>query len=360
MFSSNEKYIVIDEKNKAGGYGYLDIEKAKTRVFLVNTSDISYVSKEDDETQYKYQSYGAAAIRNSQLNFIANALHFNDKENPNEWGALFLMHIPLETSAKPGFRLSGEINPCIAGYDVLLGIIKAFKNGANFSYDGEIYYGDPSNKLFSDQATVTANYLEKGKGEVIAFVNGHAHIDNYTNKIGYERSLSRDYAYISVFGNIMFSNLIVNRENKTFSLVKYGKVGDRDTLKDLLRNEEFEEFVENGEITLPYNQFNPPVENLFNGIDENSVGKTFPDSDNTVDVHIPYDTESNPDTVTNVITSYKDQENSALSKVIFTYPHTQYCRSHWDRPLPGNKAARNGYPANRRWHFPRWSKEGHH
>ncbi len=276
--------FVFDEENPYGGYGYIDHSDSKTRVFMLNSSDIPYVL-EDDGT-YRYTSYQGHCFSDAQLEFVARSLMFSDKENPSEWAALFLTHVPLDTSNLDNERF-GDKSALIRGHDVMLSIITAYKNGTTFSFSGSTY--NPSIKDVKEDFMVDINvdYSSKGCGEVIAFFSGHTHKNNYTNKAGVENSLSYGYTFIGTTGSDSFTNYVINREEKTISAFTFGNVHKEDTEGTIVGTVD-KGAIESGEWSVTYDQFLPDGRNLFKGLSE--VHELYFTFDNTVTTGIDLET----------------------------------------------------------------------
>ena len=280
-FGENVGDVVTDRNNPTGGYGYFDHEESKIRVFLLNTSDIPYVLQEDGT--YRYHAYECNAFSNAQLNFVANALQFEEKEAPNDWAAMFLMHVPMDTIVESGYRF-GLANTPIRGYIQMLSIIDAYKKGISYAFRGNVnatttdkVTGELVEKPEDFFVSVEADYSAKGCGDVIAFVSGHTHVDNASRKVGYEHSLSAGYTYLSVIGAEAFSTMVVNREEGVVNVFKYGEVRGPSQSKDNQINKNGTILVTNGETefgidfskvnawTVPFEQIRPQGENLLEG-----------------------------------------------------------------------------------------------
>lgn len=212
--------IVTDEHNPQGGYGYFDHEPSKIRVFLLNTSDIPYILEEDGT--YRYNSYETRAFSNAQVNFVAEALQFADKETPREWAALFLSHIPLDTTNDSGYRF-GITDALISGSPYMLAVINAYQKGTAFAAEGTDYNLSKGDIPEDFYVSVDVDYSINGTGTVLGFISGHTHTDNFSRSVGYENSLSYGYPFLSLFGENTFANFVVNREEKKISVVSYGK-----------------------------------------------------------------------------------------------------------------------------------------
>ena len=152
--NENTKFV-FGELGK--NYGYLDLTDSKLRVFLLDSEDIPYTKNSNGF--YPYTGQWTYAFRNAQLNFIANSLKFQDKDNPAEWKTIFIKH----HSINPQYYADGDSY----NFDVLLGILNAYQSGGtykssksdgDFSYDVNVDYGGR-------------------KGTIIADIAGHLHND---------------------------------------------------------------------------------------------------------------------------------------------------------------------------------------
>lgn len=307
---NNDGNIVKDTNNPNGSYFFYDDEKAKIRVFILDTEDLPYyidykpigrnsinflnwdtgeyfikdndnyisISQEEYESystkpqlylySYRYSSYGSGhAIRNAQLNFVADSLYsMND-----DWAALFFMHVPLDTSKNDGERF-GARDALTRNHDILLSIISAYKNGTKLVLSGDGGY--ISDDIFMDNPgdfsyDINVDYTDKGKGEVIAFISGHTHWNNTNDEIGFKTSLSYGFRYISI-GACNFSSIIINRENATINVVRYGDVitpsntTDQAEAAGVKQGSVESGSIESGSYVVSYNQFYPELKNLIN------------------------------------------------------------------------------------------------
>ena len=261
--------LVVDVNHPNGGYGYFDNEKSKIRVFLLNSSDIPYVLKADGS--YRYNGYCCYAFSNEQLNFVANALQFEDKENPNKWAAMFLTHIPLDTTNDNGYRF-GTPDALIRGHAQLLSIINAYRKGISYSFNGAVNNSSLGELAEDFNVSVNVDYSSKGVGDVICFVCGHTHTDNVSQRVGKEGSLSHGYTYLGIVGGTCFATMVVNREENTVSVFKYGKVvtpSDATHNSGAINGEaEFDIDMSVGTWVVPFEQFRPTNKNLFNGMSD--------------------------------------------------------------------------------------------
>lgn len=274
---------VFDKNNPYGGYGYIDHEASKIRVFVLNSSDIPYVL--NDDGSYRYNSYTGHAFSDYQLDFVANALYFSDKENPNDWAALFLMHVPLDTSNFDNERF-GDKDALIRGHEYMLSIINAYKNGTSFKASGNINnVSFPSDRAEDFPVSVDVDYSQKGCGEVIAFFSGHTHTNNYCDQVGIKNSLSYGYTFIGTVGSETFTNYVVDRDKKTISAFTYGKTVPEHNQGTLTKTPQSGS-IESGEWSVTYNQFVPDGTNLLTGLSEkHDMYYTFCDESYNIDLN---------------------------------------------------------------------------
>ncbi len=302
--------FVFDKNNPNGGYGYIDHESSKIRVFVLNSCDLPYEVQEDGT--YRYNSYQGHCFSDSQLDFVGNSLMFSDKENPNEWGAIFLTHVPLDTSNLDGERFGGK-SALIRGHEYLLGIISAYRKGTAFKASGSTY--NPSNKIDKAEdfmVDVDVDYSKKGNGEVIAFFSGHTHTDNYCDEVGMVNSLSYGYTFIGVVGSNSFSNIVIDRDDKSISVVKYGDVYPEKTAGNLISAPD-KGSINDGEYTVYYDQFLPTGEKLSPGISE-----VHP-------IYHNFDSTSGADLTTmEILGSEKITIPRQMSKIVPVKPFTTY------------------------------------
>ncbi len=283
--------IITDGK---GCYGYMDHEESKIRILFVDTSDIPYDA--DENGMLYYGAYTGHGIRNDQLNFMAEALAFSDKgDDAKNWAVLIISHIPIETmkSTDNPYRFGGN-DASGRNFYAFLRILEAYKNGT-FIHDEKLTttkYGDggysltnKTNDKEGDFAySVTADYSKNGPGEVIAFICGHTHIDNYSNLVGKDShrniytkiypELSLGYSYVSVSSNgytiIKVERDGNNSDTGTVTVDKYGQsvvpdscfidVGDNaihthdPVVKDIHSTEPLVGSVASGHYTFSYSQ----------------------------------------------------------------------------------------------------------
>lgn len=270
VFSFSARDLVTDPDRPYGGYGYYDHAQSKIRVFVVNTEDIPYVL---DNGHYRYNAMNGHSISNAQLNFIANALLFTDKSEPNEWAALFIMHVPPDTSTDSGYRF-GVGNAPIRGHEMFFGIVQAYKNGSSFAYSDSSYNPSLGDVEADFPISISIDYSSKGAGDVIGFFSGHTHTDNFCRTVGHPGSLSRGYAYFGLSGETGFTTFLVDRTNNKVSAIKCGAVTVENGV-GVQKDDPDEGSISSGEYAVNISQFRPTGETLFNGWDSAGPGYNF-------------------------------------------------------------------------------------
>lgn len=146
--------VVFGDKGKM--YFYIDLPTQKVRVFVLNSIDIPYDLDGNDQLHYAGQ--WTYAYRNNQLNFVANSLKFTDKENSEEWSALFIHHVSLN----PDFQDIAVINN-----SALVGILNAYQTGGSF-------VSSNNDTDFGYDVNIDYNGIN---GTIIADIAGHDHRD---------------------------------------------------------------------------------------------------------------------------------------------------------------------------------------
>lgn len=211
-----KKFAVCQTVGRAN-YCYIDNERTKIRVFVLDTEDFDYhVTNNVAEVN----SGSVSAFSNDQLNFVANALMFADKKNPNEWAALFVSHRPLDTTTTSGKRM-GIGDALIRNVEVMLDIINAYRDGTVCDESG--YGGKNQMEIDSHYYPydVNVDYSSKGQGEVIGFLFGHTHTCNTSDEVGSSSSAkSWGYRYVSC-GSNSFYTITFNRDTKKINVYFY-------------------------------------------------------------------------------------------------------------------------------------------
>lgn len=211
-----KKFAVCPTSGRAN-YCYFDNERTKTRIFVLDTEDFDY--HVTDGTA-ELNSGSTSAFSNDQLNFVANALLFKDKDEPNEWAALFISHRPIDTTTASKKRM-GIGDSMIRNNTIMLSIINAYKNGTRYTASG--FGGKDATEINSHYFPydVDIDYTSKGQGEVIAFLFGHTHECNTSAQVGADSSaLSYGFRYIGC-GSTSFYTLVFNRDTKKINVFFY-------------------------------------------------------------------------------------------------------------------------------------------
>lgn len=151
MFSS------IDANFGSDFYYYKDFSQYKVRMIVLNSQDLtSYTNPMTDVAQWTY------VYSDAQLKWVANvALNV-----ASDWKVFFVTHIPMIQEKVEGFDYG------INNADVMLGIMKAFKDGTSYSVNRQGKY--PCN--------INVSYAKKGTIACVLF--GHVHCDNLLYKDG--------------------------------------------------------------------------------------------------------------------------------------------------------------------------------
>lgn len=272
--------IVTDPDRPNGGYGYFDHEASKIRIFLLNTSDIPYILEEDGT--YRYHAYRCSAFSNEQIRFVANGLQFADKTDPDEWAALFVSHVPLDTTNESGYRF-GIKDSLVRGQEYMLAVINAYQKGTAFAASGSSFVAALGERMADFSYSVDVDYSSNGTGNVLGFLSGHTHADNFSRRVGYQNSLSYGYNFLSLFGEMGFANFVVDREKGCISVVNYGMTHAEQT--DAVTDPPDSGSIKSGEWVVKLNKNLPTGENLSRGLSEvwTTAGYTF-DASTKVDL----------------------------------------------------------------------------
>ncbi|AJO22892.1 metallophosphoesterase [Weizmannia coagulans] len=162
IITNEELKVIYQTRNTVFGevrngdsiYCYKDYADKKIRVIMLNSFDFPNDINSDGTLTYDNLHYGC--YQNEQLNWLANVA----LQIPLDYHALIFTHAPL-----PGaFDNSTQYNS-----DVLLNILKAFKNGQDYTIDDK-------SRLFP----VSINTSFSEPGTLIAIINGHLHRDDST------------------------------------------------------------------------------------------------------------------------------------------------------------------------------------
>ena len=219
------KKCAVCPTNGRANYCYIDNERTKIRVFVLDSEDFDY---HITEGVAEVNCGSVSAFSNDQLNFVANALLFADKDDPSEWAALFVSHRPIDTTTSVGYRMGNGDN-LIRNYDIMLDIINAYKNGSSCDESGYGGYNQTEIDSHYYPYDVDIDYTSKGQGEVIGFLAGHTHVCNTSDNVGLNSSAkSWGYRYITC-GSTGFYTLVYNRDTKKVDVFFY--YGDKDQVQ---------------------------------------------------------------------------------------------------------------------------------
>lgn len=210
-FNENSN-VVFGGKGKM--YYYIDFPSQKIRLFVLNSIDIPYELNEHNALQYTGQwTYG---YRNEQLNFVANALKFSDKDNPSEWSVIITKHI----SINPSYFGNGIMH----NNDILVNILNAYKNGSSYvasSQDGDFPYD------------INVNY-NNIQGIIISDIAGHQHqdINGIYENIPFIGTTTARYENRNEpsgeVTNTSFDIFTIDTENRTIKATRFGYGNDRE------------------------------------------------------------------------------------------------------------------------------------
>lgn len=143
-------------------YAYRDDINHKIRYIFLNTVDVPGTDEQH-----------TIGIRNTQVNFMAEALHFDE----TDWAVVFISHHALQDNAtlNPTHSTDGFL-PANHGGTPVMGIINAFINKTSYMYESaDIDY----------PYSVNVDYSNNQSNEVIAMISGHTHRDGIDVVNGY-------------------------------------------------------------------------------------------------------------------------------------------------------------------------------
>ena len=176
--------VVTDPDNPYGNYYYIDFERQRIRLIVLNN--------------YDRDSLETAGYHGQQMRWFAEqALDFRSKDDASDWGFIILGHaVTIDYSHNPITRL---LHAYVRGQDI-------------FDSDAGVTYS----RHFSLRPTA----------RFIGFIYGHYHEDNYTNWDGYNLiSLTRGYATGSEVNrdNVSFDHFVINTRTKTIEERRIGR-----------------------------------------------------------------------------------------------------------------------------------------
>ena len=124
------------------GYGYIDIQRAKVRLIVLNTTWYDADTHVSGTTWYD--------LDRTQAQWFCGALDMSDKSDASDWGIIVMSHVPLDTTS----------SNMITRWD---GIMDAYQAGSAYS------------KTVSGAGTVSYDFTGKNAAKIIAHIAGHAH-----------------------------------------------------------------------------------------------------------------------------------------------------------------------------------------
>lgn len=184
-------------------YGYYDIERTKTRVITLNTSD-------GDNKEHSTNFYAMSA---TQLKWLASALQFKEKG----WNVIILTHFCANPLGKWNNYESSMENT-----DIFDAIMYGFKNKTSGSMRN-IYWNFSSNK----------------SNDLVANLCGDSHFDNASKKNGINRIITQGYGGVSEEelpvgaskwnkgADMIIDIVVLKPQQKEFTLFRLGVGKDR-------------------------------------------------------------------------------------------------------------------------------------
>lgn len=223
MIRLNEFYSLAQERTTKGMlagkcYGYFDIDNAKIRVIILNTSDIYDANGTPLISGYN------TAIQSDQFEwFCDSALDLTDKKDASEWAVITMAHDKLD------MLTNGAIGE----------VLNAFASGSTASINTSYTVNDHTFNFVKN-----VDYTNQGAVEYIGHFCGHTHDDNIsafaTNfkqvetacAIGLahyiENGTRKDYTRTpDTVQEQLFDTICINRKTKTVDLKRFGVGSDR-------------------------------------------------------------------------------------------------------------------------------------
>lgn len=177
--------IVTDPRNPTGNYYYRDFPGHRFRLIVLNGYGLDSL-----------ETYG---VHRYQLKWLAEtALDFSDKEEPETWCFLALIHL---------FTTNQMTNACAR-------LLQAYALGKDFrDHDMGVTY--------------KANFGRQPRARMVALLSGHYHEDIYDNSSGYNLIIShRGYAMagdLGTYTEICFDHFRLNTRTLTLEKRRIGR-----------------------------------------------------------------------------------------------------------------------------------------
>lgn len=239
---SNNKGTIQDSSNIERNYGYIDFENQKIRCIYLNTVDaLDYPDNTDGTAD------DASEVTAIQAQWLVDVgLNLSGKTNAKDWGIITLSH------------------HCVCTFMPITAILTAYKDGASGSVDVT------TNGVTT---TVSYNFTDENRGEIICAVHGHDHnftyrkisterwdkvteenawlwsicVPNVDTTRNNEKATNTDMAYAKAFGEFdangnpvyypktqdtatstSFCVIVIDRKNKKVHAIHYGAGIDRE------------------------------------------------------------------------------------------------------------------------------------
>ncbi|MFC4597674.1 metallophosphoesterase family protein [Cohnella hongkongensis] len=156
---------VFDAGQPDSLYYYVDYPAARTRVIVLDTTDIPYEVDEEGKLKYHGQWYYAFSSRQFDW-LVQEALALGDRP---DWRVLFASHV------QPMYDGVFGTDHRVRNEEAMWGIIDAFAKGAAFSSSGGEAPFD---------YTIEADFSVQGPRTVIGYLFGHVHFDQVLYRSG--------------------------------------------------------------------------------------------------------------------------------------------------------------------------------
>lgn len=172
---------------RAAGFGYLDFQDRKVRVFALNTCDFGDFPLHGESPEL---NHNVCRISPTQLRWITETLEdLSTKEDADSWSVLILCHHPLDWVSSSATVSNGGVTLQL-GIDAALTLFAAYNAGGEGS-------------VTMDDSTISYDFTGVTPGRVIAQFHGHTH-NLCTGQIGAG----------TPFWRIAVPNLCNGRENE--------------------------------------------------------------------------------------------------------------------------------------------------